>query len=74
MRYGVTFNQDGQPLPPGLHIPQNFAHLPYVPHPLQIMGGMATFPVLGQATATAGQGASVSRLAAANSGTRGRPL
>lgn len=56
MRYGTTFNQAGQVLPPGLHIPQNFAFLPYVPHPLQIAGAMAMFPVLGQSVAQAGAG------------------
>jgi len=48
MQYGVTFNQLGQPLPPGLHIPQNFANLPYVPHPLMVTGHIPFIPVLGQ--------------------------
>ena len=46
MKYGVTFNQNGQVIPPGLHIPQNLANYPYVPHPLQLAGN-TPLPVLG---------------------------
>ena len=67
MRYGVTYNQNGQLLPPGLHIPVNFAYLPYIPHPLQIAGAMDIFPVLGQerAVSFAGPGNVTAKLAAA---------
>ena len=74
MRYGVTYNQNGQIIPPGLHINQNFALLPYVPHPLQVSGHMNMFPVLGSQTPVAGAGVVTNKLAAANSGTRNRPL
>lgn len=47
MKHGVTFDQNGQVIPHAFHIPANFAHLPYVPHPLQLLGFMDNLPVLG---------------------------
>ena len=46
MRYGITFNQNGQVIPPGLHLTQNLSNFPYVPHPLQLSGNIP-LPVLG---------------------------
>lgn len=75
MRYGVTYNANGQLIPPGLHIPQNFALLPYVPHPLQLTGHMTMFPALGQTGPVAGVGATKKAIGkSANSGTGNRPL
>jgi hypothetical protein len=47
MKHGVTFDQNGQVIPHSFHVPHNFAHLPYVPHPLQLVGLMDQIPVLG---------------------------
>ena len=55
MRYGVTFNTIGQVIPAGLHIPQNLAAFPYVPHPLQLTGHVPLMPTLG-GSPVAGQG------------------
>lgn len=49
MKHGVTFDQNGKVIPASFHVPNNFAHLPYVPHPLQMTGHMPITPVLGQA-------------------------
>lgn len=73
--YATTFNQAGQMIPRGLHVPQNLAWHNYVPHPLQLTGHMNMFPVLGQSrVAVAGIGPSQRELQGANSGTPGRPL
>lgn len=75
MKYGVTYNQAGQVIPAGLHIPQNLALFPYIPHPLQLAGQMNFFPTLGQSGAIAGVGPAAKATArAANSGTEYRPL
>lgn len=48
MRFNnTTFDHNGQPIPNSFHVPSNFAHLPYVPHPLQIAGIMPMIPTLG---------------------------
>lgn len=74
MQYGVTFNQNGQVIPAGLHIPQNLAFFNYTPHPLQLGGNMNLFPTLGQPApvAVAGVGKSQSKLTKAF-GMAGRP-
>lgn len=75
MRYGVTYNGNGQVIPAGLHVPQNLALHPYVPHPLQLTGHMNMFPALGQTGQVAGLGPAKKAVAkAANSGTEYRPL